>query len=115
MKMTQAELERISDFVFKGIVSARQTDSNFWSSVKSELAVFTEKMDEMRREMQYFANEKKVQNGRVRKLENWRSYILGGLSLVALLASFAFYIYTYQQSVQDDRISALAALIKSQK
>ena len=40
-------------------------------------------------------------------LKMWRSFIVGGLSLVGLIVALACYTYITQQSVQDTRIDNL--------
>ena len=45
--------------------------------------------------------------GRVESLENWRSYIVGGLAVVTLLLAVCAWVYNSQQSVQDSRIDNL--------
>lgn len=50
-------------------------------------------------------------NGRVSKLESWRSYIAGSLAVIGLCGVLISYIYVTQQTLQDQRIQNLIAQI----
>ena len=49
------------------------------------LGVISVKLDNMHDDIIELKDRVKVQNGRIGKLENWRSYMLGGLALAVFI------------------------------
>lgn len=44
MEIPRHELDKIADYVVKGITAARKNDSEFWGDVKVKLAVFDQRL-----------------------------------------------------------------------
>ncbi len=76
-EIPQRELDKISEYVLKGITASKQSDSNFWSEVRQDMLTFkshilnydsrSSRIEEIIMEIRDY---QKLQNGRVEKLED---------------------------------------------
>ena len=59
-----------------------------WDQIISHMAATNEKLDSIKSECTELKNSIKLQNGRIGKLENWRSWMVGGMATITGIFAF---------------------------
>lgn len=105
------ELEKISEYVTRGIAASKQSDSQFWGEVKTHMIQTNDKLDDINEHFKRLngsvarheqtLSEQKVWRG---TMNGWIKGIGVCLGIIIVLSAF---IFNYSISNLSDRISQL--------
>jgi hypothetical protein len=98
--------------MYNKIIKGKDPQTKMLEEQREQLAVIIERVCELKNDFSEFRVENNsyhnISNGRLKKLENWRSYIIGAgavlyFVIIAILPTLAYYyIQSYKYEIKEE-------------
>lgn len=95
--------EYLEGLLVKAIQSGKQETSGLVGELKRDMSVIQEILKEQNKALLRIEDQTTKHNGRMRSLEMWRSYIIGGLSVLSIVMVLLGYIWNTKVSALEYR------------
>lgn len=95
--------EKIKEIVYMAVQATKSENSGLIADIRKSIAILETHHLEVKDTLERIEEQTKKTNGRVSRLENWRSYITGGLAVVGIVIALVIYIFnSSMQTVQAE-------------